>query len=128
MAGEERPEIDTEETKQLADMPEGVVNLMRLRCDAVLAIELIQKSLMEILETMSREEQIRLLKDSDEVIKSILHDWRSEWKTLATVIHFDEFGGKVPHPHNIFMLLGRDEDCSQYSTLSAISTSSFLPL
>lgn len=82
----------------------------KLRCDAVSAIELIQKPPIEILETMTREEQIRLLKDSDEVVESILHDWRPEWKTLATVIHFDELGGKAPHPHKIFIPLGRDED------------------
>ncbi len=58
---------------------------------------------MEVLENMSREEQIEFLKASDEVVESILHDWSPEWKTLATVIHFDEMGGKSSHPHKIFM-------------------------
>ena len=82
----------------------------KLRKDAVSAIELIQKPPMDIMGTLTRDEQIELLRDSDEVVESILHDWRSEWKTLATVIHFDEFGGRSAHPHKIFMPISRDED------------------
>ena len=82
----------------------------KMRIDSVSAIELIQKPPMELMETLNRNEQIKLLKASDEVVESILHDWQPEWKTLATVIHFDEFGGKAGHPHKIFMPISRDED------------------
>ncbi len=82
----------------------------KMRIDSVSAIELIQKPPMELMETLNRNEQIELLKASDEVVESILHDWQPEWKTLATVIHFDEFGGKAGHPHKIFMPISRDED------------------
>ena len=82
----------------------------KLRTDAVSAIELIQKPPMEVMESLTREEQTKLLRDSDEVVESIMHDWCPEWKTLATVIHYDEFDGRAGHPHKIFMPLARDED------------------
>ncbi|MCR5118200.1 MAG: plasmid recombination protein [Lachnospiraceae bacterium] len=82
----------------------------KLRTDAVSAIELIQKPPMEVMESLTREEQTKLLRDSDKVVESIMHDWCPEWKTLATVIHYDEFGGRAGHPHKIFMPLSRDED------------------
>ncbi|MCR4657460.1 MAG: plasmid recombination protein, partial [Lachnospiraceae bacterium] len=82
----------------------------KMRLDAVSAIELIQKPPMELMETLTREEQTKLLQDSDRVVESILHDWCPEWKTIATVIHFDEFGGKSGHPHKIFMPIARDDD------------------
>ena len=81
----------------------------KMRIDAVSAIEMIQKPPMELMATLSREEQIELLKISDEVVESILHDWAPEWKTLATVIHYDEFGGRSGHPHKIFMPIARDD-------------------
>ena len=67
----------------------------KMRVDAVSAIELIQKPPMELMETLTREEQIKLLEVSDEVTESILHDWKLDWNPIATVIHFDEFGGKI---------------------------------
>ena len=82
----------------------------KLRKDAVSAIELIQKPPMEVMETLTREEQTKLLRVSDEVVESIMHDWCPEWKTLATVIHYDEFEGKAGHPHKIFIPLARDDD------------------
>lgn len=82
----------------------------KMRSDAISAIELIQKPPMDVMETLSREEQLELLKISDEVVESILHDWAPEWKTMATVIHFDEMGGRSPHPHKIFMPIARDGD------------------
>jgi hypothetical protein len=82
----------------------------KLRKDAVSAIEMIQKPPMEYMMTLTREEQTKLLRDSDEVVESIFHDWAPEWKTLATVIHYDEFGGRSGHPHKIFMPIARDED------------------
>ncbi len=82
----------------------------RIRTDAISAIELIQKPPMELMETLSREEQLKLLRISDEVVESILHDWEPEWKTMATVIHFDEMGGRSPHPHKIFMPIARDDE------------------
>lgn len=82
----------------------------KMRIDAVSAIEMIQKPPMEVLETLTREEQIKLLKTSDEVIESILHDWCPTWRTAATVIHFDEFGGRAGHPHKIFLTISSDKD------------------
>ena len=82
----------------------------KMRIDAVSAIEMIQKPPMELMETLTREEQIKLLKTSDEVTESILHDWNPSWKTVATVIHFDEFGGRSGHPHKIYMPIGEDKD------------------
>ena len=82
----------------------------KMRIDAVSAIEMIQKPPMELMETLTRDEQIKLLKTSDEVIESILHDWNPSWKTVATVIHFDEFGGRSGHPHKIYMPIGEDKD------------------
>ena len=82
----------------------------KMRIDAVSAIELIQKPPMELMENLTREEQTKLLKDSDEVVESILHDWCPEWKTIATVIHFDEFGGRSGHPHKIFMPIAKDDE------------------
>ena len=82
----------------------------KMRIDAVSAIELIQKPPMDVMTTLTREEQTQLLKDSDEVVESILRDWAPEWKTLATVIHYDEFGGKSGHPHKIFMPIAKDDD------------------
>ena len=82
----------------------------KLRKDAVSAIEMIQKPPMEYMMTLTREEQTKLLRDSDEVVESIFHDWAPEWKTLATVIHYDEFGGRSGHPHKIFMPIARDDD------------------
>ena len=85
----------------------------KMRIDAVSAIEMIQKPPMEVMETLTREEQTKLLRVSDEVVESILHDWAPEWKTLATVIHYDEFGGRSGHDHKIFMPIARDKDgCS----------------
>ena len=81
----------------------------RMRSDAVSAIEMIQKLPMELMETLTREEQTRLLEVSDEVVESILHDWCPTWKTLATVIHYDEFGGRSGHPHKIFMPITEDD-------------------
>ena len=82
----------------------------KMRIDAVSAIEMIQKPPMEVMETLTREEQTKLLKVSDEVTESILHDWNPSWKTIATVIHFDEFGGRSGHPHKIFIPIGEDKD------------------
>ncbi len=82
----------------------------KMRVDAVSAIELIQKPPMELMETLTREEQIKLLEVSDEVTESILHDWKPDWNPIATVIHFDEFGGKSGHSHKIFMPIARDDD------------------
>ena len=82
----------------------------KMRIDAVSAIEMIQKPPMELMETLTRDEQIKLLKTSDKVIESILHDWNPSWKTVATVIHFDEFGGRSGHPHKIYMPIGEDKD------------------
>lgn len=82
----------------------------KMRSDAISAIEMIQKPPMAVMEGLTREEQVKLLKDSDEVVESILHDWAPGWKTMATVIHFDEMGGKSPHPHKIFMPITEDKD------------------
>lgn len=81
----------------------------KMRSDAVSAIEMIQKPPMELMETLTREEQTKLLMVSDEVVESILHDWCLTWKTLATVIHYDEFGGRSGHPHKIFMPITEDD-------------------
>ena len=78
----------------------------KMRIDAVSAIEMIQKPPMELMETLTREEQTKLFKVSDEVTESILHDWNPSWKTIATVIHSDEFGGRSGHPHKIFIPIG----------------------
>ena len=85
----------------------------KMRSDAVSAIEMIQKPPMELMESLTREEQTELLRVSDEVVESILHDWCPTWKTVATVIHFDEFGGRSGHPHKIFMPVTEDDQgCS----------------
>ena len=82
----------------------------KMRCDAVSAIEMIQKPPMDIMQELTPEEQLRMLRTSDEVLEELLHEWAPAWKTLATVIHFDEMGGKSPHPHKIVMPIGTDKD------------------
>lgn len=46
----------------------------------------------------------------DRLQKSYEQLGRKFGEEKATVIHFDELGGKAPHPHKIFTPLGRDED------------------
>ena len=62
------------------------------------------------MEKLSREEQIRFLKDSSDVMDQILKDWKPDWITVAQVIHFDEFGGKAPHTHRIVVPLTKDKN------------------
>lgn len=81
-----------------------------LRCDAVTGIEMIEKPPMNYMEKLSREEQIRFLKDSGDVMDGILKEWNPDWVTAARVIHFDEFGGKAPHSHRIVIPLSKDKD------------------
>ena len=81
-----------------------------LRCDAVTGIEMIEKPPMEFMEKMSREEQIRFLMDSADVIDRILREWNPDWVTVAQIFHFDEFGGKAPHSHRIVVPLSKDKD------------------
>ena len=81
-----------------------------LRCDAVTGIEMIEKPPMEYMEKLSREEQIRFLKASSDVMDQILKDWKPDWITVAQVIHFDEFGGKAPHIHRIVVPLTKDKN------------------
>ena len=81
-----------------------------LRFDAVTGIEMIEKPPMEYMEKLSREEQIRFLKDSGAVMDSILKEWNPEWITAAQVLHFDEFGGRAPHSHRIVIPVTKDKD------------------
>ena len=81
-----------------------------LRCDAVTGIEMIEKPPMEYMEKLSREEQIRFLRASSDVMDQILKDWKPDWITVAQVIHFDEFGGKAPHTHRIVVPLTKDKN------------------
>ena len=81
-----------------------------LRCDAVTGIEMIEKPPMEYMEKLSREEQIRFLKASSDVMDQILKDWKPDWITVAQVIHIDEFGGKAPHTHRIVVPLTKDKN------------------
>lgn len=81
-----------------------------LRCDAVTGIEMIEKPPMEYMEHLSREEQIRFLKDSGDTMDQILKEWNPNWITMARVLHFDEFGGKSPHAHRIVVPLTKDKD------------------
>lgn len=81
-----------------------------LRFDAVTGIEMIEKPPMEYMEKLSREKQIRFLKDSGVVMDSILKEWNPEWITAAQVLHFDEFGGRAPHSHRIVIPVTKDKD------------------
>ena len=81
-----------------------------LRKDTVSAIEMIEKVPIEVMMELSREEQIELLKISNEVYEELLHEWAPEWKTQAAVIHFDEWGGKSPHTHRIVTTTTTDEN------------------
>ena len=81
-----------------------------LRKDAVSAIEMIEKVPVEVMMNLSMEEQIELLKISNEVYEGLLHEWAPEWKTQAAVIHFDEWGGKSPHTHRIVTTTTTDEE------------------
>ena len=81
-----------------------------LRKDTVSAIEMIEKVPVEVMMELSREEQIELLKISNEVYEELIHEWAPEWKTQAAVIHFDEWGGKSPHTHRIVTTTTTDEN------------------
>lgn len=81
-----------------------------LRRDAVMGIEMIEKPPMEYMEHLSREEQIRFLKDSGDTMDQILKEWNPNWITMARVLHFDEFGGKSPHTHRIVVPLTKDKE------------------
>ena len=81
-----------------------------LRKDTVSAIEMIEKVPVEVMMDLSREEQIELLKISNEVYEELIHEWAPEWKTQAAVIHFDEWGGKSPHTHRIVTTTTTDEN------------------
>lgn len=81
-----------------------------LRKDTVSAIEMIEKVPVEVMMDLSRDEQIELLKISNEVYEELLHEWAPEWKTQAAVIHFDEWGGKSPHTHRIVTTTTTDEN------------------
>lgn len=81
-----------------------------LRKDVVSAVEMIEKPPMDIMSDLTREEQLELLRISNEVFEELIHEWAPEWKTQAAVIHFDEFGGKAPHTHRIVTMTARDED------------------
>ena len=81
-----------------------------LRCDAVTGIEMIEKPPMEYMENLPREEQIRFLRDSADVMDGILKEWNPNWITVAQVFHFDEFGGKAPHSHRIVVPISKDKD------------------
>ena len=81
-----------------------------LRKDTVSAIEMIEKVPVEVMMELSREEQIELLKISNEVYEELLHEWAPEWKTQVAVIHFDEWGGKSPHTHRIVTTTTTDEN------------------
>ena len=76
----------------------------------VSAVEMIEKPPMDIMSDLTREEQLELLRISNEVFEELIHEWAPEWKTQAAVIHFDEFGGKAPHTHRIVTMTARDED------------------
>ena len=81
-----------------------------LRCDAVTGLAIVEKPPMDYMMTLSREEQIRFLTTSGEVIDEILKEIRPDWITVAQVMHFDENGGASPHTHRIVIPLSRDED------------------
>lgn len=81
-----------------------------LRRDAVTGIEMIEKPPMEYMEHLSKEEQIRFLKDSGDTMDQILKEWNPNWITMARVLHFDEFGGKSPHAHRIVVPMTKDKD------------------
>jgi hypothetical protein len=81
-----------------------------LRKDAVSGIEMIEKIPMEIMQQLSKEEQLKLLQTSNDVVTELLAEWAPEWKVQAAVIHFDEFGGKSPHTHRIITTTARDDD------------------
>ncbi|SDA79092.1 hypothetical protein SAMN02910275_02932 [Butyrivibrio sp. INlla18] len=81
-----------------------------LRKDTVSAIEIVQKIPMEIMQSLSEEEQLKIIKDGNQVLRGILHDWQSGWKIVATVIHCDEMGGKSKHDHSICLTTSFEED------------------
>ena len=81
-----------------------------LRCDAVTGLAIVEKPPMDYMMTLSREEQIRFLTTSGEVIDEILKEIRPDWTTVAQVMHFDENGGASPHTHRIVIPLSRDDD------------------
>lgn len=81
-----------------------------LRCDCVSGIAMVEKVPMEIMEGLSKEEQEKLLLTSHNVVNALISEWSPEWKTVAAVMHFDEFGGKAPHTHRIIIPTARDAD------------------
>ena len=81
-----------------------------LRCDAVTGLAIVEKPPMDYMMTLSREEQIRFLTTSGEVIDEILKEIRPDWITVAQVMHFDENGGASPHTHRIVIPLSQDEE------------------
>ena len=81
-----------------------------LRCDAVTGLAIVEKPPMDYMMTLSREEQIRFLTTSGEVIDEILKEIRPDWITVAQVMHFDENCGASPHTHRIVIPLSRDEE------------------
>lgn len=75
-----------------------------LRKDAVCCITIVEKPPMEYMQTLSRDEQIKFLKDSHEAIKNIILQRYPDWKFLETVSHFDEHNGLSPHNHSLILV------------------------
>ena len=112
LTGNTEMDMTAEIQKQIDRVNEGkrVHGKRALRFDAVTGIEMIEKPPMEYMEKLSREEQIRFLKDCGAVMDSILKEWNPEWITAAQVLHFDEFGGRAPHSHRIVIPVTKDKD------------------
>ena len=81
-----------------------------LRCDCVSGIAMVEKIPLEIMERLSKEEKEKLLLTSHHVVDELIGEWSPEWKTVAAVMHFDEFGGRAPHTHRIIIPTARDAD------------------
>ena len=63
-----------------------------IRSDAVVMCATIIKPPAALMDTLTREEQIRLLQDADEKLNELIG---GEQNSKATVIHFDELGGHL---------------------------------
>lgn len=85
-------------------------NLRSLRNDAVSVAEIVEKPNIEIMRNLSYEDRVKLLNDSHEVMKKLIHDWNPNWQIIEAVQHHDEFGGLSAHNHELVLLSSKDKN------------------
>lgn len=81
-----------------------------LRSDCVSVAEIVEKPPIDYMKDLSYEEKKKFLSDSHEVMKSLIHEWNSDWQVIAAVQHHDEFGGLSAHNHELVLLASHDKN------------------